>query len=553
MRSWHGLVRIWKEPGATQQYYPLTHSAFWLEHKLWGDAVLPYHFVNISLHLGSALLLFVLLRRLSLDGAWLAAALFALHPVHVESVAWISELKNTLSTFLALASALFCLRFYDDRRTSSYVVALVLFLLGLFSKSVIATLPAALLVVLWWKNGAIRWKRDLLPLLPFVCAGIGAGLVTMWMEANQIGAKGSDFDFSFIARCLIAGRAICFYFGKLLLPLDLTFIYPRWHIDTNAWWQYIFPAAFIIAVGAAYLMRQRWRGPLAAVLLFADLLFPALGFVNVFPFIYSFVADHFQYLASIAVFSAIAFLITRMPQRLSYAVGLALSLTLAALTWQQAHAYTDAETLYRTTIARNPDCWMAYNNLANILARAGRNDDTIPYYREAIRLRPTYLEAHYNLSNALLRRGEVDEAIMQGEAAVSIKASSVEANNNLANALRQKGRFADAIRHYDVALTAEPDNLATKNNLAWLLATCSDHSLRDVPRALSLAREANEQSGGSNPIILHTLSAAYAQSGNFREARTVAQRALELARAHGNVEVTQLLQKEIAQLDDLLR
>ena len=211
LRSLDGLGRIWIKPGATQQYYPLAHSVFWVEHKLWGDSPLGYHLINILLHIVSAFLLLKILRRLEVPGASLATVIFALHPVQVESVAWISELKNTLSGTLYLGSALAYLEFDRESKKAFYAAALGLFVLGLMAKTVIATLPAALLLVFWWKRGSLSWKRDVLPLVPFFIAGIGFGLFTVWLEQKFIGAEGSEFKLSFIERLLIAGRAFWFY------------------------------------------------------------------------------------------------------------------------------------------------------------------------------------------------------------------------------------------------------------------------------------------------------------------------------------------------------
>src|SRR5450755_3096806 len=191
LRPLHGLVEIWARPGATQQYYPFTHSVFWLEQRLWHDAILPYHLVNILLHVASAVVLLLILRRLKIPGAWLAAAIFALHPVQVESVAWISEQKNTLSAFFFLSAALAYLGYDKTKARWPYIAAFTLFSLGLMSKSVIATFPAVLLVIFWWQRGAIKWRRDVLPLFPFVCFGVGASFMTVWMEKTQIGASGS--------------------------------------------------------------------------------------------------------------------------------------------------------------------------------------------------------------------------------------------------------------------------------------------------------------------------------------------------------------------------
>ena len=200
LQSTEGLRRIWFDIGATQQYYPLAHSAFWVIHRLSGDNTLGYHLTNIFLHASSALLIALILRRLKVPGAELAAALFALHPVHVESVAWITELKNTLSGVLYLSAALVYLTFDERRRWSRYALALGLFALALLSKTVTASLPAALLIVIWWQRGRIDWRRDVTPLAPFFVLGLASGLTTAWVERTFIGAHGAEFQFTFVER-----------------------------------------------------------------------------------------------------------------------------------------------------------------------------------------------------------------------------------------------------------------------------------------------------------------------------------------------------------------
>ena len=279
----------------------------------------------------------------------------------VESVAWITELKNTLSGVFFLSAALAYLKFDGGRSKKHYAIAFILFLFGLLAKSAIVILPAALLVVFWWKRGKIEWKRDVAPLLPFFAIGIVSGVFTAWVERRFIGAEGYEFNLAFIDRCLIAGRAVWFYLYKLLWPANLIFIYPRWHIDAAVVWQYLFPAAFLLAAVLFWGLRNRSRAPLAVLLYFAVTLFPALGFFNVYPFRYSFVADHFQYLACIGPIAAAAAGIAqgtvllrerfrRPVQPLIY--GMLLSV-LFLLSWNQSRMYSDAETLYRTTITRN--------------------------------------------------------------------------------------------------------------------------------------------------------------------------------------------------------
>src|SRR5580700_9103327 len=286
LRSLHGLWRIWFDLGATQQYYPLLHSAFWLEHRLWGDAVLGYHLANLAQHAVAACLVVLIVRRLALPGAWLAGLVFALHPVCVESVAWISEQKSTLSAVFYLSSAFIYLGFDRTRRRSSYLWAFGLFLCALLTKSVTATLPAALLVVFWWKRGRLDLRRDVRPLLPWFAIAAAAGLFTAWVERTYIGAKGTDFALTWTQRFLLAGRVIWFYAGKVVWPANLIFTYPRWKIDAGVWWQWLFPAGALAAGVCLALLARRHRGPLAGFLFFAGTLFPVLGFLNVYPSIF---------------------------------------------------------------------------------------------------------------------------------------------------------------------------------------------------------------------------------------------------------------------------
>ena len=508
LQSLHGLWRIWFDLGATQQYYPLLHSAFWMEHRIWGDAVLGYHLTNVTLHAASACLVVMIVRRLSLPGAWLAGLVFALHPVCVESVAWISEQKSTLSGVFYLGSALAYLRFDQSRRASRYLLAFGLFALALLSKTVTATLPAALLVVFWWQRGRIEWKRDLRPLLPWFALGASAGLFTAWVERTFIGAKGADFTLTLIQRCLLAGRAVCFYAGKLLWPRNLTFIYPRWNIDPGQWWQYLFPAGVVALAIGLCLLARRHRGPLAGSLIFAGTLFPVLGFLNVYPFRYSYVADHFQYLAALGLIVPVASALAVMAGRIApgragrVAFAAVLPAALGVLTWGQSGMYRDAETLYRETLVRDPDSWMAHNNLGNILLEIpGERDDAMAHFEEALRIRPDYWEAHLSLGNALIQipgrladgiaeyqtavrldpeaerarsnlgaalllEDRPREAIVQLETALRIKPRYAEAHNNLGNAFLQTfGRLPDAIREYQAALRINPDYVQAHVNL----------------------------------------------------------------------------------------
>ena len=455
LRSPGGLVRIWTEIGATQQYYPLLHSVFWLEYQLWGDSTLGYHVVNILLHFISALLLMCILRRLKIPGAWFAGAIFALHPVQVESVAWITELKNTLSGVFCLSAVLAYLKYDQQRGKRAYALALGFFILGLMSKSVIATLPVSLLAVIWWKRGKIDWKHDVVPLLPFFIVGIASGIFTAWMEQKIVGAEGSEFNFSIIERCLIAGRAVWFYLSKLFWPADLIFIYPRWTVSQAVWWQYVFPVSGLLLAGVLLWLRSRSRAPLAAFLCFTAALFPVLGFFNVYPFRYSLVADHFQYLACIAPIVLAAGAVSSLNSLKGYrqvVLGMAVLLVLGVLTWKQSGMYADAETLYRTTIRKNPACWMAHTQIAKLFAKTGRKDEAMDHFQKALEVRPNNLGAHNRLGILLAESGRVDEAIEHFQKALKISPKDANVLNNLAVAYEQKGQLNDAIPLFQKAL-----------------------------------------------------------------------------------------------------
>jgi tetratricopeptide (TPR) repeat protein len=473
LRSPQGLWRIWTDVGATQQYYPLLHTAFWIMHRLWADEVFYYHLVNILLHALSAFLLAIILQRQGIPGAWMAAAVFALHPVQVESVAWISELKNTLSGVLFLGAALAYLRFDRTRERMFYGIGLAVFVLALLSKTVTAVLPAALLVVFWWQRGRLSLRRDVTPLLPLFGAGLAAGITTLWVERILIGAQGPEFQLDLLQRILIAGRAFWFYIYKLVWPANLVFIYPRWQISEGVWWQYLFPLATAALVAVLWLVRRRSRAPLAAVLFFGGALFPASGFFNLFPFRFSFVADHFQYLACISVIALVCAGLAKLVRRWRFpaavmaAAGiLLLVLPLAALTRNQSRQYRDAETLYRTTIRRNPSAWLAYGRLG-VLEMTRDVDKAVEYFSEAVRIRPDFAENHYNLANALQKSGRLEEAVAEYEEALQLSPGLAEAHNNLGNALQRMGRVDDAVAHYREALRLDPNLYEAHNNLAY--------------------------------------------------------------------------------------
>jgi protein O-mannosyl-transferase len=563
LRSLHGLWRIWFEPGATQQYYPVLHSAFWLEHRAWGDAAVGYHVANVLLHAAAACLLLRVLSRLAVPGAFLGAALFAVHPVAVESVAWISEQKNTLSAVFYLLAALAYLAFDRGRRPATYAAATALFAMALLSKSVTATLPAALLVVLWWQRGRISLRRDVVPLLPWLALATAAAAMTSWMERTQIGARGGAYDLGIASRFVLAGRALWFYLAKLLWPVHLSFVYPRWRIEDGDPVEYVGLLAAATAIVAVWMIRRRHRGPLAAALLFAGTLFPALGFINVYPFIYSFVADHFQYLADASALGALAAALALSARRLpgfgreaAPAAGAVLVVVLASLSWRQCAAYADAETLWRTTIERNPSAWMAHNNLASDLLDKGHPDEAIAEARLSLALMPRNAEAYVTLGDALGSQGDGREALVQYGRALEIEPGNAIARNNLGNALLEAGRLEDAVEQYRRALATKPDFAKAHANLgdALLRLGRPDEAIAEYLNALGddplqPGAEANlgtalAQKGRMDEAVIHferslaidprfaiaetNLGNVLLQSGKLDEAITHYKRALEI-------------------------
>jgi tetratricopeptide (TPR) repeat protein len=499
-----GLRRIWLDYGATPQYYPMVHSSYWLEYRLWGLAPAGYHVVNVLLHALGALLLWRVLLVLGLSGAWFAAAIFALHPVHVESVAWITERKNVLSGVFYLASLLAYLRSAGfarepvDEATANrfYAVSLACFAAALLAKTVTGSLPAVILLLVWWRRGRIGWP-DVQPLLPYFLLAAGFGLLTARLETQHVGAIGWEWDLSFADRILVAGRALCFYAAKLVWPTQLAFNYPRFDVDAGNFASWGYPAAAAAVVLGCWALRGRiGRGPLVAVLIFAGTLFPALGFFDVYPMRYSFVADHFQYLASIGLIAPFAALAASGASRLfgqqrvpaAVCAGLVL-LLLGGSSWRQAHVYHDVETLWRDTLAKNPDSWLALDHLGTIALDRGRLDEAVELFRASIRVEPRQHEAHNNLGNALRQRGEFDDAAAAVEAALAVEPDYALAHNSLALIRHDQGAYRAAIASFERALALDPGLAAAETNLGITLAAAGDldGAIRHHRAAVALA------------------------------------------------------------------
>ena len=477
-----GLSRIWFSLDAPSQYFPLAYTVLRIERSLWDLNPTGYHWVNIFLHIANALLVWWILSRLKIPGAWLASAIFALHPVQVESVAWISELKNVLMAFFFLLTLSAWIEFVDqtsERRPIFYIAALVFYLLALFAKSTACTLPAALLLILWLKQKPIR-RRQLFEIVPFVLLALGVGLVAIWWEKYHQGTR-TLVSLSPIERVLVASRAVWFYLSKIFWPSNLTFIYPQWRIDPASPIAYIWLILVAACAGfIVYLRRFFGRSLEGAALFFVTTLGPLLGFIMLYTFRFTFVADHYQYLACIgpiALISAGVATAGRSSRNWNWVVvsiGAAALIALSSLTWRQASMYRDLETLWRTTIAKNPGCWMALNNLGIMQFEKGDVGDAVDKYQHSLRLNPDYPEARYNLGSALLQQGQVDEAIRQCELALQLLPNEPDAHIVLGNAFLAKGDVDQAISEYTKAATIRPDDYIAHYNLANALQKKGD-------------------------------------------------------------------------------
>ena len=535
-----GLWRIWTHPRESPQYYPLVFTTFWLEARLWGLSTFGLHLVNVLLHAANALLLWRLLRRLGVPGAWLAGAVFALHPVHVESVAWITERKNVLSGLFYLLSAGAYLRWLKashpawraappgSTRSGAgwYGLALVGFAAALLSKTVTCTLPAMLLLVQVWKQPRVG-RRDVRALAPLFALGLAAGLATVLIETHSVGAMGEEWTLSWVQRGLLANRVLWFYVGKLLWPSHLAFNYERWVMDTSAWRTY----AATVVTAAAGLMLWWWRrrigkGPLVALSAFVVGVGPVLGFFNVYYFRYSYVADHFQYHASMALLALVCAGLTMLAARQTSPASRAeertvrvlavLPLVCGVLTYRQAGLYTDIETLWRRTIRQNPASVLArhnlalqlakgheddphaaaeaetlfrevleinprtvdaYVNLGTLASRRGQHAEAIAHYRAALSLDPACATALYSLGRELERTGDLDGAIQAYEKCLAGDASCVPAHNSLGRIYRARGERPRAWAHFEAAVQADPGNAPALRNLGIL---CEDERRYDA-------------------------------------------------------------------------
>jgi protein O-mannosyl-transferase len=568
LRSLDGMRRIWFEPGATQQYYPVLHTLFWVEYRLFGEDPRGYHLVNLLFHAAGASLLACVLVRLGAPGAWLAGAMFALHPVCAESVAWITEGKNTLSFCFFAASILAYLRAErigepaaagdaadgdeaaggelagvaaPSGRRGAYALSLVLFAAAVLSKTNAVTLPAFVLVLLAWQRGRLTW-RDFAGVAPMLVFGAAVAGVVVYVEKVHLGTSRAEFDWPWTERLLVAGRALWFYLGKLAWPDPLVFVYPRWQINAADPWQWGYLAAALALPLVLWKLRHRLGGgPLVAALYFGGTLIPQLGLLPLYGQLFSYVADHWVYLSApgpIALAAAamtVAFRklaakatvdsSTPFPSattaRLGAVGGLVVAASLGLLTHRQAEVYRSEDVLWSDTLAKNPDCWLAHHNRAVLRMGEQNYAEARAGLQASIALRPNFQDAYNNLGFVAAKFGEVDEARRAYERALEIDPRYAAAHANLATLLIDQGDDAGAIEHLEAAVARKPDIPAAMASLGLVLVRSgrTAEGIRTLETAI--ARDSADV-----PALVN-LATVRAREGKLDEARRLFERAVE--------------------------
>lgn len=534
-----GVLDIWTSAAA--RICPLVLTSFWAEYHAFGLDPQPYHLVNVLVHALSAVVLWRVLVQLRAPGAWLGAALWAFHPVQVETVAWITELKNTQSCFFFLLSILYFIKYLQagqhdlaerPRSGKYYGISVVFAALAMTSKSSAVVLPLVLALFAWWVQGGWRWRMSL-RLIPFFIFSAMASLLSIWTQHLE-GANEGLLIRTPLERLLTAGAVFWFYLGKLAWPHPLIFVYPRWELNTKDWMWYLPTLSALLVFGLLWWKRATWRSVFLTYVYFGVTLLPVLGILDHFFLRYSFVGDHFQYLASmgplalLGVGMATAFQKLRLSSASQRLITGLLIVPMALHSWQRTAVYQSNTTLWQDTLEQNPNCYMAYNNLGNEEFARGEVNEAIDDWNKSIELWPENSDGLGNLGAAYLCiPGKLEEAIKYCQMAIKLSPQSFKARVNLGNAFYRKGQIKDALDQYREALHIAPRDFGALNNTAWILATSPDPKLRNGAEAMDLGKRAYALVG-ERPTLLRTLAAAHAATGDLAGANELANRALRI-------------------------
>ena len=469
-----GLKEIWTTQAA--DICPFTLTTLWAEHAMFGLSPLPYHLVNVLLHGGCAVLLWRVLRAQAIPGAWLGAALWALHPVQVESVAWIAEMKNTESGFFYLLSILFFVRGLKERKGWIYMACFLFAALAMASKTSTLVLPGVLLLCAWWREDFWRW-RLLAQLVPITLLSCLAGALSLWTQSVR-GAADPLWARSWPERLATAGDAVWFYLGKLLCPYPLIVVYPRWRIDDANPLSYLPLLGCLVVTITLWITRGFWARPhWFAWAYFLLALLPVLGLLNLAYSGHSFVADHFQYLAAMGPLALLAAGLAKGSE-LFFSVrswmpaigGAMILLLLGGMTWDRGLAYQNEDQLWSDTLRKNPNSFEALNYLGVQLNQRGALKEAASYFERAIAIEPSYLDAHTNLGAVFAEEGDWHGMAAQYQAALKINPWAVRAYENMGTALLSGGKAAQAVVQFKIAAQLNPRDATIHFNLARALA-----------------------------------------------------------------------------------
>ncbi len=558
-----GLFRFWCTAEAWD-YYPISNSSLWIEWRLWEMHPMGYRLTNLILHIAEALLIWNILRKLCIPGGFLAGIIFALHPVNVESVAWISQRKDMLAVLFFLLSILWYLKVQKasgngHRETESdfihpssfilhplslnawYWLSLAGFVSAMLGKGSAVVLPVFLLGIIWRLRRVTR--HDLMRIGPFFGVAVMLSAVNVWFQRHGSGEVIRSADFT--ERLLGAGGVVWFYLYKAVLPINLLFIYPQWRIEAGnlAWWLPL--AAFVFVTIFLWLYRKSWgRGIFVAWVFFCAALVPAMGFTDIFFMRYSLAADHYQHIAIIPVIALLAAGFGLWHSRLRGAahraateLAVVAAVILAVLTFLQSSQYSDEITLYTATLRKNPSSWMLHNNLGNLLWQEGRVDEALAEFEESLKLNPNYPQVHDSLGAALLHTDRRQEGIEHIREALKLKPTDSEAHYLLGNVALEEGRLEEAIDYYRQALSARPDFPDALNNLGLALVRAGrpGEAIESYQAALKI-----------DPglfAIESNLGNAYVKAGELVPAIEHFERAMKLARAQGENNLAERIEK----------
>jgi len=582
-------------------WHPLTTVSHMLDCQLYGLNAGWHHATNVFLHIIAVLLLFQVLRKMT-DAPWksaVVAALFAVHPLHVESVAWVSERKDVLSAVFFFLTLGAYVHYAQSRSIMRYLLVTVLFVAGLMAKSMLVTAPVVLILLDYWPLNRIRGQqadvgRPLLELviekIPLFVLSAGACVITFVLQKR---ATGAIPPLPLLWRLENALASYVIYIWKTLWPTRLGVFYPHPN-NTLSIGQVIFAVALLVAVtAAAAIFRSQRPYLLTGWFWYVVMLFPVIGVIQVGEQGH---ADRYTYLPSIGLFLAAVWFtadiakVRRSQSRLVVATAIT-TVLLPVLAWTafvQTSYWRNSRTLWNHALAVTSDNDVAHNNLgylcaergeldeaishfesaakirsgktnphydagsafvqmnlADALARKDRSDEAMVHYEEAIRLQPYYADAYYNRGNVLFAKGRIDEAIADWEWTLQLQPNDADAHTSLGNAFLRQGSFKDAIAQYEMAVALAPEDPHSRNNLAWTLATSSDDSIRDGAKAVGFAEQAVVLSGVREPQFLRTLGAAYAESGRFTEAIAAARQATAIANMQGKRGLATSLEKDL--------